>query len=215
MIEFNRVSKSYPMKHGRKRILQDFSFTFPEGKNIGILGRNGTGKSTIMRLIAGSEFPDSGAITRRGKLSWPLGFAGGFSPSLTGEENLRFICRIYDADIPTVTRFVEDFSELGDFFYEPIRNYSSGMRSRLSFGLSMAIDFDVILIDEILGVGDQHFQKKCRLKVEEKTASSNIIMVSHSMETIRNFCDIAMVLADEKLTIYNDVEAAITVYSQS
>jgi capsular polysaccharide transport system ATP-binding protein len=214
MIEFKKVSKSYPMKHGRKHILQDFSFKFPEDKNIGILGANGTGKSTIMRLIAGSEFPDSGKILRKGKFSWPLGFAGGFSPSLTGEENLRFICRIYDADIAKVTEFVKDFAELGAFFYEPIRNYSSGMKSRLSFALSMAIDFDVVLIDEILGVGDQKFQQKCRKKVEEKTAESNIIMISHAMSTIRNFCNIAVLLHNEELKVYEDVEEAISIYSE-
>lgn len=214
MIEFQNVSKSYPMKHGRKHILQNFSFKFPEDRNIGILGENGAGKSTIMRLIAGSEFHDSGKILRKGKFSWPLGFAGGFSPSLTGEENLRFICRIYDADISKVTAFVEDFAEIGDFFYEPIRNYSSGMRSRLSFALSMAIDFDVVLIDEILGVGDQKFQKKCREKVAEKTVDSNIIMVSHSMDTIRSFCNIAVLLHNEKLIVYEDVEEAIKVYSK-
>ena len=203
------------MKNGRKVILDNFSFRFPEDKNIGILGANGAGKSTVMRLIAGSEFQDSGKILRKGKFSWPLGFAGGFSPSLTGEENLRFICRIYDADIPRVTEFVKDFSELGDFFYEPIRNYSSGMQSRLSFGLSMAIDFDVVLIDEILGVGDQKFQEKCRVKVAEKTEKSKIIMVSHQMDTIRNFCDIAILFDNEKLTVYEDVEEAITLYTQN
>lgn len=200
------------MKNGRKHILQNFTFDFPDNQNIGILGRNGSGKSTIMRLIAGSEFPDSGEIKRKGKFSWPLGFSGGFSTSLTGEENLRFICRIYDADIPAVTEFVKDFSELGAFFYEPIRNYSSGMRSRLSFGLSMAIDFDVILIDEILGVGDQRFQEKCREKVEEKTEESNIIIVSHSMDTIRNFSDVAILLDNEELSVYEDVEEAIALY---
>jgi len=202
------------MKNGRKHILQNFTFLFPADKNIGILGRNGSGKSTIMRLIAGSEFPDSGNILRKGKFSWPLGFSGGFSPSLTGEENLRFICRVYDADISTVTEFVRDFSELGDFFFEPIRNYSSGMRSRLSFGLSMAINFDVVLIDEILGVGDQRFQEKCRQKIKEKTETAKVILVSHSMETIRSFSDIALLLDNEKLTIYEDVEEAIEIYSK-
>lgn len=203
------------MKHGRKHILQDFSFKFPENKNIGILGQNGTGKSTIMRLIAQSEFPDAGIIKRKGKFSWPLGFAGGFSPSLTGEENLRFICRIYDANISNVTEFVQDFSELGAFFFEPIRNYSSGMKARLSFALSMAIDFDVVLIDEILGVGDQNFQRKCMVKIKEKTIDSSIIMISHNMKTIRDFCNIAILLENEKLSIYEDVEEAITLYTNS
>ncbi len=167
-----------------------------------------------MRLISGSEFPDAGLISRKGKFSWPLGFSGGFSPSLTAEENLRFICRIYGANIEEVTEFVKDFSELGDFFYEPIKNYSSGMKSRLSFGLSMAIHFDVVLIDEILGVGDQQFQTKCREKVEEKAETSNIIMVSHNMNTIRSFCNIAILLHNEELKVYKDVEEAIALYTK-
>jgi capsular polysaccharide transport system ATP-binding protein len=215
MIEFVNVSKSYPMKIGRNHILQNFSFSFPEGKNIGILGKNGAGKSTIMRLIAQSEYPDSGQIIRKGKFSWPLGFAGGFSPSLTGAENLRFISRIYNADIDEVTEFVKEFSELGSFFYEPIRNYSNGMKARLSFSLSMAIDFDVVLIDEILGVGDQTFQKKCRMKIEEKAAHANIIMVTHNMDTIKAFCDIAVLLDSGSLEVYTDINEAIKIYKQS
>ena len=215
MIEFVNVSKGYPMKHGYKHILQNFSFNFPEDTNIGILGRNGVGKSTIMRLIAQSEFPDSGEIIRKGRFSWPLGFAGGFSPSLTGEENLRFICRIYNADIPKVTEFVKDFSELGAFFYEPIGVYSNGMRSRLSFALSMAIDFDVVLIDEILGVGDQKFQLKCRVKLKEKVEHSNIIMVTHSMETLKVFCDIAVLFDAGQLKVFTDIDEAIEIYIQN
>lgn len=200
------------MRNGRKHILRNFSFSFPEGKNIGILGQNGAGKSTIMRLIAQSEFPDSGKIIRKGKFSWPLGFAGGFNQSLTGSENLRFICRIYDADIGEVTHFVRNFSELGDFFFEPIRNYSSGMQARLSFALSMAINFDVILIDEILGVGDQSFQRKCHMKINEKRQHSNVIMVSHNMQTIKTFCEIVVLLDKGELSVYTDIDEAIKIY---
>lgn len=212
VIEFQNVTKSYPLNTGRCYILRDFSFQFPEGKNLGILGKNGSGKSTMLRLIAGSEYPDSGDILREGKLSWPLGFSGGFSPNLSGEENLRFICRIYAADIPHVTEFVKAFAELGDFFYEPIRNYSNGMRSRLAFGLSMAIDFDVILVDEILGVGDSSFRKKCTEHIERKSEESSIIMVSHEMHTIRHFCDTALLFNDGEITVFNDVEEAIIAY---
>lgn len=212
MIEFHNVTKSYPMSSGRQYILRHFSFQFPPHKNLGILGKNGSGKSTMLRLIAGSEYPDSGTISREGKHSWPLGFSGGFSPNLTGEENLRFICRIYHADIPRVTAFVEEFAELGHFFYEPIRHYSSGMKSRLAFGLSMAIDFDVILVDEILGVGDSSFRKKCNEQIERKSEESSIIMVSHEMHTIRNFCEAVLLFDEGNITVYNDVEAAISAY---
>ncbi len=162
MIEFRNVNKTYDMAGGKNIILNNVSFKFPDKKNIGVLGINGAGKSTLLRLIAGSEYPDSGKIIRKGKYSWPLGFSGSFHGAMTGIENLRFACRIYDADIKYVTEYVKDFSELGDYIFEPIRTYSSGMRSRLAFALSMAIDFEVYLVDEIMGVGDQGFQKKCR-----------------------------------------------------
>ncbi|CAA6805085.1 MAG: Capsular polysaccharide transport system ATP-binding protein [uncultured Thiotrichaceae bacterium] len=166
----------------------------------------------MLRLIAGSEYPDNGDILREGKLSWPLGFSGGFSPNLTGEENLRFICRIYDANIPYVSEYVKDFAELGDFFYEPIRNYSNGMKSRLAFGLSMAIDFEVILVDEILGVGDSSFRKKCTEHFKKKSEESSIIMVSHEMNTIRNFCESILLFDKGGITVFDDVEEAITAY---
>lgn len=212
MIEFCNVTKSYPLKKGRNYIFKEFNFSFPEHKNIAILGKNGSGKSTMLRLIAGSEFPDKGKIIRKGKFSWPLGFSGGFSPSLTGEENLRFICRIYNADINKVTAYVKDFAELGTFFYEPIRNYSNGMKARLAFGLSMAIDFEIILIDEVMGVGDASFQRKCSEHFESKSKEATIIMVSHSMPTIRKFCDIALLFDEGQITIYNDVDQAIKLY---
>ncbi len=212
MIEFINVSKSYPMKGGTNHIMQNVSFTFPDDKNIGILGKNGAGKSTLMRLIAASEFPDNGEIRRTGKFSWPLGFGGGFSPSLTGEENLRFICRIYDADIEKVTKSVIDFSELGDFFYEPLLTYSIGMRSRLAFGLSMAIDFDVILIDEVLSVGDQVFRQKCLETMKEKSKHSSLIMISHGLDTLRSFCDTMIIMHNGELKVYTDVEEALDLY---
>jgi capsular polysaccharide transport system ATP-binding protein len=212
MIEFVNVSKSYPISGGHNNILENVSFSFPENTNIGILGQNGAGKSTLLRLIAASESPDSGIIKRKGKFSWPLGFAGGFSPSLTGEENLKFVCRIYNADIKTVTEYVKDYSELGAFFYEPIRTYSSGMRSRLTFSLSMAIDFDVILVDEILSVGDQPFREKCLATIKEKSKTSQMIMVSHSLPMLRSFCDTMIVMHKGDLKIYTDIEEAINVY---
>ena len=213
MIEFRNVYKSYKLKNSHKIILKDISFKFPEKKNIGVLGVNGAGKSTLLRLIAGTEFPDSGKIIRSGHYSWPLGFSGSFHPTLTGIENLRFACRIYGADIKEVTEYVEAFSELGRFIHEPIKTYSSGMRSRLAFALSMAIDFDVYLVDEIMGVGDKGFQDKCRAAFKEKSEKSSIIMVSHDMNTIRDYSDVALLLTGEHLEIHEDVDKAIEMYN--
>ena len=213
MIEFRKVTKSYEMNEGRRNIILDnVSFKFPEKKNIGVLGVNGAGKSTLLRLIAGSEYPDSGRIIRKGRYSWPLGFSGSFHGNLSGIENLRFACRIYNSDIKYVTEYVKEFSELGDYIYEPIKTYSSGMQSRLAFALSMAIDFEVYLVDEIMGVGDQGFQNKCRATFEEKRKTSSIIMVSHSMNTIRDYSDTVILLTGEHLEIYDDVDLAIKKY---
>ena len=212
MIEFKNVTKIYEMKEGRNVILNNVSFKFPEKKNIGVLGVNGAGKSTLLRLVAGSEYPDKGRIIRTGKYSWPLGFTGSFHPSLTGIENLRFACRIYAADIKQVTEYVKDFAELGDYIHEPIKNYSSGMRSRLAFALSMAIDFDVYLVDEIMGVGDQGFQKKCHDAFAAKRERSSLIMVTHNMETIRDYSDVALLLTGKDLEIHENVDEAIELY---
>lgn len=212
MIEFRKVSKRYKLKDSTKTILDNISFEFPEKKNIGVLGVNGSGKSTLLRLIAGTEFPDSGKIIRTGKYSWPLGFSGSFHGTLTGIENLRFACRIYNANIKEVTEYVKDFSELGRFIHEPIQTYSSGMSSRLAFALSMAIDFDVYLVDEIMGVGDRGFQDKCRNAFKAKRENSSVIMVSHNMETIRDYSDVVILMTGEHLEIHEDVDEAIEIY---
>ncbi len=214
MIEFIDVSKFYPVKRGRKTILDQVSFRFPDHQNVGVLGRNGAGKSTLLRLIAGSELPDSGQILRRGKFSWPLGFSGGFNPELSGEENLRFVSRIYNADLKEVLAFVKDFSELGKSIKEPVRSYSSGMRSKLAFGLSLAIDFDVYLIDEVMAVGDAQFRKKSKAAFEERRQTSSLVVVSHDMNTIRNYSDVIIILDQQQLKIYEDIELAIKTYQE-
>lgn len=214
MIEFRNVNKFYRMKNGRNTILDNVSFKFPDKKNIAVLGVNGAGKSTLLRLIAGSEYPDSGKIIRTGKYSWPLGFSGSFHGNMTGIENLRFACRIYDADIRYVTEYVKDFSELGKYINEPIKSYSSGMRSRLAFALSMAINFDVYLVDEIMGVGDQGFQEKCKAAFTAKREEANLIMVSHNMATVREYSDTAILLTGDSLQIHDDVDFAINLYNE-
>ncbi|MFZ1388013.1 MAG: ABC transporter ATP-binding protein [Thiolinea sp.] len=212
MIEFVQVSKHYRLRSGYRIILDNVSFKFPERKNIGILGMNGAGKSTLLRLISGSEPPDDGKIIRTGRFSWPLGFAGGFNQNLSGEENLRFVCRIYNADLHQVLDYVREFSELGNALTEPMRTYSNGMRARLAFGLSLAIDFDVYLIDEVMAVGDPIFRKKSKAAFEARRQTANLILVSHDTRTIRDYSDVIVILNNHGLSIFEDVESGIKAY---
>lgn len=214
MIELSRINKSYRLPHGkRKNVLRDVNISFRPGVNMGILGLNGQGKSTLIRIISGSERPDSGIVTRKGRVSWPIGFTGGFNGSLTGRENLRFTSRIYGADIREVTDFVEAFSELGPYMDMPVKTYSSGMRSKLAFGLSMAIGFDFYLIDEAYSVGDASFQAKAEKIFKERKAHATLIVVSHSVATIRKNCDRAAVLHNGVLSEYETLGDALRVYT--
>ena len=214
MIVFDNVSKRYTTRTGEVTILRDFSCTMPRGRNIGILGRNGAGKSTMMRMISGAEQPSEGAIYREGKISWPLGFSGGFNPNLTGTQNLRFIARLYKEDYDEIVDFVEDFASIGRFMEEPMRTYSSGMRARLNFAASMAIRFDYYLIDEVIGVGDKLFRERCARVLNERRRNANVLLVSHSSNLLRQFCDIGGVLADGRLDFYETIEDAIRVHAE-
>lgn len=214
MIELHDVSKAYRTHKGWRVILEPTTLELPKGRHIGILGRNGMGKSTLIRMIAGTEAPTSGKIIRRTKVSWPLGLSNAFHGELTGRENLRFVARIYDADIDDVTRYVEDFAELGDYFDMPLETYSSGMSARLAFGLSMAINFECYLVDELTSVGDAWFREKCENAFAERRAKSGLVMVSHNAGTIRSYCDMGLVLADGHLTLYEDLEKAIHHYGE-
>ena len=215
MLSFENVSKSYKLQGVRKTILSNFTFAFPEGRNIGIMGRNGAGKSTMVRLMAGTEPPDTGAVYRTSRVSWPLGFAGGFNGSMTGIENIRFVSRIYGQDTEKVIAYVTEFAELGASLRLPIKTYSNGMRARLAFGLSMAIDFDVYLIDEITAVGDQNFKKKSQAVFKDKLARSQIIMVSHSASTIRQYCDCGLLLDRGEVRFYDDVSDLLAAYKEA
>ena len=206
MIEMINLEKSYPTKHGRIHVLRDVNARFETGESVGILGSNGAGKSTLLRILAGAEHPNFGKVVRDGSMSWPLGFSGSFSTSLTGAENLRFVCRIYGADIDEVTDFVEEFSELGPAMRQPIRSYSTGMRSRLAFALSMAIDFDVYVIDESLAVGDAAFQAKCEAEFDKRRERSSVLMASHSIDMITRYCTRAAVLHRGTLRMFDTVE---------
>jgi capsular polysaccharide transport system ATP-binding protein len=214
MIELEGVFKSYWARGVRKIVLNDVTVRFPQLRNVGILGVNGAGKSTLIRLLCAVEKPDRGIIRRNVRVSWPLGFAGGFQQSLTGRENARFIARIYGTSIKPFLNFTQDFSELGDYFDMPVRSYSSGMKARFAFAVSLAADFDCYLVDEITAVGDQRFKDKYRKAFEERKEHASIVMVSHSPGTIRRDCDMGAVLHQGQLRMYEDVEEAISEYLQ-
>lgn len=212
MIELSEVSKAYETRTGSNVILDRVSFSFPARTNFGILGKNGAGKSTLLRVIAGTEQPDSGQVHWGGLVSWPIGFTGGFNGSLSAEENCRFVARIYGADIDEVVGSTMEFAELGEYFHMPVRTLSSGMRARLAFGLSMAIQFDVYLVDEVTAVGDANFQAKCRKAFEARSDRSSVIIVSHQMSTIRAYCERCAVLKQGKLLFFDSVDAASKEY---
>jgi capsular polysaccharide transport system ATP-binding protein len=213
MIRLENVSKWYPTASGNRKILDDISFTLEKGQKIGILGANGAGKSTLIRVLAGVEQPSGGAVRREMSLSWPLAFGGAFQSSLTGMDNLRFISRVYGCNPVSMLRFVEEFSELGKYLWEPIRIYSSGMRARLAFALSIAVEFDCFLIDEVIAVGDQRFQEKCRDELFVKRSNRSMILVSHDPNLIRQYCDFAAVLDRGKLRLCDSVDEAYSIYT--
>lgn len=213
MIHLVNACKSYRTWAGDRVILFPTTLTIPTDRAVAVLGRNGAGKSTLIRMIAGVEKPDRGQIIRTTSVSWPLGFSGGMSPHMTGRQNVRFVARISRCNEDEVLRFVEDFAELGPYMDEPVGTYSSGMFSRLNFGLSFAIDFDFYLIDEGTSTGDQWFQDKCAAAFEERRRrSSGLLMVSHNPHAIRQHCDLGMVLYRGHLIAFDDLEQAIRFY---
>lgn len=214
MIALEAVSKRYRVQHGSHTVLRDVDLRLERGEKLGILGRNGAGKSTLIRLISGAELPTTGRVVRRMGVSWPLAFGDGFQGSLTGADNLRFICRVYGANFRRALPYVEEFAELGAFLREPVKSYSSGMRARLAFAISMAIEFDCFLIDEVIAVGDARFHAKCQHELFEKRADRAMIMVSHDPNTIRAHCRRAAVLAHGRLVEYPDVESAYAAYDR-
>jgi capsular polysaccharide transport system ATP-binding protein len=214
MIQLDRVFKFYRTEGHTKIVLDHVSTVFQSGRSYGLMGVNGAGKSTTLRLIAGTELPNSGRIRRSVRVSWPLGFAGGFHPQMTGRENVKFVARAYGEDPRRVLNFVEDFAEIGDYVDAPVKTYSSGMMARLAFGLSMAIEFECYLIDEITSVGDLRFQARCRAAFDARRAIADVIVVSHSMQTIKDYCDHGAVLVDGQMMMFESVDKAIEVYNR-
>ena len=217
MIVLENATKFYKTKHDRNYILNNVTMTIPSETNIGILGRNGAGKSTLLRMLGGIDFPNSGKIYSDKSFSWPMGLGGGFQGSMTGRQNIKFVCRVFnktDKEIKEIIQFVKDFSEIDDYFDMPIKLYSSGMKSRLSFGLSLAFDFDYLLIDETLSVGDSKFKKKSKEALMKKIEHSNVLMVSHSMSDLKNICDAGIVVNNGEIEYFKDINGAIDKYEQ-
>lgn len=213
MIVCQNINKEYKLGSSRKQVLKDVNLVVNKGERIALLGRNGAGKSTLIKLIGGVEMPTSGKISHSMSVSWPLGFAGGFQGSLTGYDNARFIARIYSRDYADIRSFVEDFTELGSQLRMPVKTYSSGMRARLAFALSLAIEFDCYLIDEIILVGDQNFHHKCHYELFEKRSDRALILASHATDLVRNVCDRAVIIHKGQATVFDDVDVAVDTYS--
>jgi capsular polysaccharide transport system ATP-binding protein len=212
MIICENIHKSYPAGHGWREVLKGVNLTIRSGERVALLGRNGAGKSTFIKQIGGVEMPDSGRIVRKMSCSWPIGFNGGFQGSLTGYDNARFIARIYGHSYAEMRDFVEDFTELGGSLKMPVKTYSSGMRARLAFALSLAIEFDCYLIDEVILVGDQNFQRKCLHELFEKRADRAMMIASHDMNIIKSVCNKAAIIHDGFLKEYENPDQAIDIY---
>jgi capsular polysaccharide transport system ATP-binding protein len=214
MITLANVTKVYDTRQGPRTVLEGINLRVAKGEKVGIMGRNGSGKSTLIRLISGAELPTHGHIHRGISISWPLAFGGAFHGALSGLDNVRFICRVYGAPIDPAIQFVEEFSELGIYLREPVKKYSSGMRARLAFAISMAVEFDCFLIDEIVAVGDSRFHEKCRVELFDKRSDRAMIIVSHNPDYIRAHCQHAAVLVEGKLHSFEQVDDAFTFYQE-
>jgi capsular polysaccharide transport system ATP-binding protein len=218
MILVNDVYKRYHTDHGPSRwVLQGLNIRFPAKVNVGLIGRNGVGKSTLLRLIGGIDQPNKGSIERRCRVSWPMGFGGGLQGSLTGRQNAKFVCRIHghEADMHDRIAFIRDFSELKDAFDDPIKTYSAGMRSRLQFALSLAFDFDVYISDEVTAAGDTAFKNKASAALKKLADHASIIMVSHGEGTLKQFCTAGVWLDNGQAHWFDDINDALKAYKES
>lgn len=215
MIRFENVSKEFIMDGQRKVIMKNVDLDFPDRRAIGLLGRNGAGKSTLLQMIAGTMPPTSGRVVTRGAISWPVGYAGSFHGELSGAQNCRFIGRVYGVDTDELIDFVEDFAGLGVHFHLPLRTYSSGMKSRLAFGVSMGVAFDTYLVDEVTAVGDASFKARSDALFKARMKSAGAVVVSHSMDQIRRLCDAVVVLENGDLRYYDDVGKGIAQHNKN
>lgn len=217
MIILNNVTKFYRVRSFRHYVLKNVTHQFNSGVSIGILGKNGAGKSTLLRMLGGIECPNFGAIQIIGSVSWPVGLTAGLLSNLSARENIKFVCRIYGRtglETKKIIDYVNEFADIGEHFDVPLSSYSSGMRARINFGLSMAFDFDYYLVDEVTGVGDPSFKQKAKDEFNKKRKNAAMIMVSHDVKTLRDTCDIGLYLHDGKIDVYEDLEEAIKIYQQ-
>lgn len=209
MIRFDGLCKSFDVNGRRIRVIDNLTLTLGTGKSLALLGRNGAGKSTLMSIIAGNLRPDHGRVITDGTLSWPIGQAGSIHPQLTGAQNVRFIARVYGIETEELMDFVQDFAQIGAHFHMPVRTYSAGMRSRLTFGLSLGIKFDTYLIDEVTAAGDAAFRARSVALFRERMKTSDAIMVNHNLAELKEFCDAALILENGKLEYFEDLDEAI------
>lgn len=212
MIRFTNVGMTYHARNLTNAVLTDASFTVRRGEAIGLCGANGAGKSTLLRLIAGVEKPTKGRVERSMSVSWPIGYTSAFQPSLTGADNARFIARIYRQPVEPLLAFVETFAQLGRYFAQPVKTYSAGMSARLAFGISLAIDFDCYLVDEITGAGDERFRERCRAALMRRRQTGTLVMTSHHPDTLRAYCSRGAVLYRGHLRLFDTVDEAIAVH---
>ena len=216
MIQLEGLSKFYKTKHGRKYIFKETNLVLPMDKSVGVLGPNGAGKSTLIRMLGGADFPNKGKIKSKLNISWPLGLRTGLQGSMSGRENVRFVARIHGiADTREVENTVAEFADIGIYFDEPVKTYSSGMKARVAFGLTMAFDFDfdVILVDELTAVGDANFKKKSEQILKQKYENTKVIMVNHSTAELKKYCEAGLLIKNETLQYFEDVDDAIEEYN--
>ena len=215
MIELKNLTKSFVTPKGRHYVFKNLNAVLPENKSVALLGKNGAGKSTLLRVIGGIDYADSGHVITNKSISWPVALSGGFQGSLTARQNIRFVARLYvssEEEVEYVVNFVEEFAEIGKYFDMPIKSYSSGMRSRIGFGMSMAFNFDYYLLDEVGAVGDRAFKKKSQALLDELKENSNIIMVSHDLKDLTRNCDVAFLVRDGQAEYFENIEEAVEVY---
>jgi capsular polysaccharide transport system ATP-binding protein len=215
MIRFENVSKVYHIGKFAKTVFRNLNFEIPTGASLGVCGANGAGKSTLMRLLSGVEAASGGRITRSVSCSWPIGYASCFQSTLTGADNARFISRIYGRDEQELLRYVEEFAQLGPYLYQPIFTYSAGMHARLAFGISLAIDFDCYLVDEVTGAGDERFRVKCEEALRHRRDTGTLVMISHDFHTLRSYCDEGAVLFQGELTFFDTIDEAIEMHQHN
>jgi len=214
MIHLENLSKGFWVRGEYSPVFQNLNMTVPTGRSVALLGGNGAGKSTLLQIVAGTIRPDTGRVISDGAISWPIGLASSFHKELTGEQNTRFIARAYGVDTDSLCAFVQDFSEIGKHFHAPIRTYSSGMKSRLTFGISMGIQFDTYLVDEITAVGDAKFKRKSRQLFSERIKTSGAIMVNHNLSELRGYCDCALLMHNGQLRFFEDIDEAIAIHQR-